>query len=370
MQEIKKTRIVIASVLKPVDEPRMFERIGKSLAENGYEISIIGSQPSSHHEMTDIQFIPHQKFKRFSVSRILVRFDILKQILYIKPEVLIIATHELIGVAMLFKIITRKKIIYDVQENYYNNILYTNAFPKGTKWLIAFMVRLKEIITSTFISTFLLAEKCYDSELKFTKGKSVVIENKCRMPKDFVRRPSKENIEIIFTGTLAESTGVFQAIDLVKKLHLLNSKIKLRLIGYCSIPRTLMRIKREISEQDFISLIGGDDFVSHQTIFEAISSANFGIIHYPDSLHTKNRIPSKLFEYLSCKLPILIQDNALWAQVADQYQACLKVNFETPDVNSLLQAISTNSFYKTNPQDAEWITEEVKLLKAISSVSI
>ena len=40
---MKKQRIVLASVLKPVDDTRMFEKIGKSLArEPKYEISIYG----------------------------------------------------------------------------------------------------------------------------------------------------------------------------------------------------------------------------------------------------------------------------------------------------------------------------------------
>ena len=30
MQEIKKRRIVLASVLKPVNDPRMFEKMGQS----------------------------------------------------------------------------------------------------------------------------------------------------------------------------------------------------------------------------------------------------------------------------------------------------------------------------------------------------
>ena len=41
MQEIKKRRIVLASVLKPVNDPRMFEKMGQSLSAQ-YEVHIIG----------------------------------------------------------------------------------------------------------------------------------------------------------------------------------------------------------------------------------------------------------------------------------------------------------------------------------------
>ena len=48
MQEIKKRRIVLASVLKPANEPRMFDKIGISLA-NEFEVYCIGA-PAAKEE--------------------------------------------------------------------------------------------------------------------------------------------------------------------------------------------------------------------------------------------------------------------------------------------------------------------------------
>src|SRR5258708_30450516 len=47
---------------------------------------------------------------------------------------------------------------------------------------------------------------------------------------------------------------------------------------------TLFRSK----SHPFVSLVGGNDFVSHEMIMEAIASAHFGIVFYPTSPHTKN----------------------------------------------------------------------------------
>src|SRR5260221_12162025 len=181
MQEIKKRRILLASVLKPVDEPRMFERMGQSLAANGYEVFIVGFPPSNNKSIHGIHLFPHRKFNRISLARIKVRFKILKHAFSIKPNVFTVCTHELLGVAMLYKILTGRKIVYDVQENYWNNIIHTGAWLKIIRPLIAALVRLKEIIASPLFSKFLLAEKCYETELSFAKRKSVVVENKCRV---------------------------------------------------------------------------------------------------------------------------------------------------------------------------------------------
>jgi glycosyltransferase involved in cell wall biosynthesis len=371
MQEIKKRRIVLASVLKPVDEPRMFERMGRSLAENGFEVFIIGSQGSLKSEKDHVHFLPHGKINRISIKRLAVKFKIIKHLFSIKPEVLIIATHELIGVALVYKLFTGRKIIYDIQENYFRNILHTNAFPKYIRWLIASLVRFKEIITSVFFSQFLLAEKCFVSELTFAQRKSVVIENKCRMgfERNRSRRQPNDGIEIIFTGTLAVSTGVFEAISLALKLNAINPKVSLKIIGYCQQVNTLSKIENEIKNHRFISLVGGKDFVSHQTILDAICSANFGIIYYTESPHTRDRIPSKLYEYLACELPMLLQDNPSWTKLADQYQACIKVNFESIDANSILNKMTTQLFYQTKPTDVQWESEEKKLIDTLKNIS-
>jgi hypothetical protein len=368
MQEIKKRRILLASVLKPVDEPRMCERMGQSLAKHGFEVFIAGFPSSSNISIEGVTFLPLQKFKRISVGRIKARFEILLTALSIKPDVLIVTTHELLGAAILFKLFTSKKIIYDVQEDYWQNIIHTNAWPKLISPLIAFSVRLKEWLVSPFFSKFFLAEKCYEQELRFTRGKSVVIENKCLLPASFQYKTSNEIIQLIFTGTIAASTGIFEAISLSKKLYQLDQRIRLTIIGQCFQSKTLQKIEAEIAGNSFIQLIGGNEFVSHVKILDAISSANFGIVSYPDSVHTKSKIPSKLYEYLSGQLPILLSKNKTWNALCAPSNAAIVIDFKNPDANRILQLMRENSFYLKRPENTSWESEEDSLLTIISSV--
>ena len=363
-----KKRLLLASVLKPVDEPRMCERMGKSLAKHGFEVFIAGFPASSNTSVEGITFLPHQKFKRISLSRIEVRFKILRKAISLNPDLIIVTTHELIGVALLFKFFTGKKIVYDVQENYWRNIMYTNAWPKFIRPLIAFPVRWKEWITSPFFSKFLLAEKCYVAELSFVREKSVVIENKCLVPPAFQRKPSNEIIQLIFTGTIAESTGIFEAIDLAKKLFQIEPRIRLTIVGQSPQSRTLLRIEKEVLENSFIQLIGGKEFVSHDKILNAISSANFGIVSYPSSPHTRDKIPSKLYEYLACRLPMIVKDNKYWVDLCVPSKAAILVDFQNPDANAILDAMRKSQFYTQEPENVLWDSEEGHLLRTINSL--
>ena len=84
MQEIKKRRIVLASVLKPVNDPRMFEKIGQSLSPH-YEVHIIGTKSKTDSSHDNIIFHPLGSYTRLGLDRILSPLRILKKILNLKP---------------------------------------------------------------------------------------------------------------------------------------------------------------------------------------------------------------------------------------------------------------------------------------------
>src|SRR3954470_4064071 len=97
MLEIKKKKIVLASVLKPVDDTRMFEKMAKSLAAiNQFEIFIIGFPTQRNINHQNITTISYPYFTRLSIRRLAARWKYFRHLLAIKPDVIIFNTHELI----------------------------------------------------------------------------------------------------------------------------------------------------------------------------------------------------------------------------------------------------------------------------------
>jgi glycosyltransferase involved in cell wall biosynthesis len=366
----KNNRILLVSVLKPIDDTRMFEKMGRSLNEaGGYEIFIVG-YPSKNppRETGSLHFFPLKKFGRLSFGRFAASINIFKIVYKVKPKVLIVNTHELLIVAMLNRILFGTRIIYDIQENYWRNILQTNAFPKLVRPFLAAWVRLKEKLASPYFHWNFLAEKGYEKELDFIGKKHTIIENKVKLPSGFQRKTDPTKTRLLFSGTLAESTGVFEAIELAKRLRGLESSIELLIIGFCALPQTLKDIQQAIQSSPFITLIGGDSLIPHTRIMEAIANSDFGLISYRMSPHIENSIPTKLYEYLGCQLPILLQDHQPWVEMCRPYSASVTVNFSNPDFNSVLHQIKNLKFYSTVPTDVTWASEEIKLLEVIESL--
>jgi hypothetical protein len=369
MEEIKKSIIVFASVLKPADDTRMFEKMAQSLAQSQkYELHVIGYPPKVMHAPRSIFVHPLRRFKRISVGRLLAPVTVLRKVWRLNPALLIVNTHELLGVAFTMKALRGCKICYDIQENYFRNILYTNAFPFLLRPFIALYVRAKEISFSPFIDHFILAESGYEQELKYLPARKTVIENKLRLSShSFVKKSNKDGfIHLLFSGTLAISTGVFEAVLLAKELHQKNEKIRLTLIGYCAQQDVLNQIKTAIRDNDFIALIGGDTLIPHQQILEEIYESDFGIISYPPNPSTENAWPTKLYEYLGCHLPVLLTDHKPWIDRCAPYPAAITVNFNHIDAGDILVKMETTVFYTLKPNDVFW--EEEKFEKVIDAL--
>ncbi|MBL3658385.1 glycosyltransferase [Fulvivirga sediminis] len=373
---MKKHKLVIGSILKPVDDTRMYEKFGLSLDQTTkYDINIIGFYSKKLPKESNIKFHPIFHFKRLHPSRLLAPSKFLKKLIELRPEIVIINSHELLLTTTLYKIFFGAKIIYDVRENYFRNLLFTPTFPLLLRPLLAGYVRAKEYLSTLFFDHYILAEKQYAEEFSFSKKKHTIIENKYLPQQHFktpTKRPEKtlensEKIRLIFSGTIAESTGVFEAISLAKNLHNLNPKIELKIVGFCSLPETLKRVKLELKNSPFITLIGGDQLVSHQTILSHIQEADFGIICYPKNRSTINSMPTKLYEYLGNQLPIILQNHERWEQLSQQYNAGIIINFREVNYHELISKMEqTENFYSTLPgEEILWYSEENKLTNLI-----
>jgi hypothetical protein len=364
MPEIKKRRIVIASVLKPVNDTRMSEKIAQSLADTcQFELHVIGLQ-ANVLPVSGIIPHPHSPFPRLSLTRLITPWKIFRKINALRPSLLIITTHELIWPALLLKTLTDCKIVYDLQENYFRNILHTRAFPLPVRPFLALYVRLKEVVSSPFIDHYFLAEKSYVSEIRFIGKRFTVLENKMKKPAQL--RPRKRNAgKLLFSGTLAETTGVFQAIRIATALHSVDPAISLTLIGYCPQRSTLQKIKNEIAKLPYIQLIGGDKLVPHHEILTLIEESDAGIIAYPDNPSTINAIPTKLYEYLGLRLPILLTYHPVWTKICMPYTAAIVFDPARTDAASIVKTLKKGQFYTTIPHDVFWDSEQPRLIRQV-----
>jgi glycosyltransferase involved in cell wall biosynthesis len=339
----------------------MFEKIGATIADsNQFDVTIIGYPSSEQPTHVNIDFRPLYPFGRFSLKRLLAPWKVFQMINKVKPELIIINTPELLLVAFLNRIFYGRKIIYDVLENYYSTIRFTPAFPWLIRVVLAPWVRFIEVVSRAFVNEYFLAEKGYENELGFARPYTI-IENKFpqAIALKYMSSRNKAYSKLIFTGTLAPTTGVMEAIHLCKRLHEIDSTFTLSVVGYCALPDFLNQIKAAISGADFIKLTGGDTLVPHSKILSEIANSDTGIIIYSVNPSTESSIPTKLYEYLAMKLPVVISHNEQSHQLVERFNAGIILT-ENPDYQSLVEQLK-KQFILSRDTSVYWEAEIPKL---------
>jgi len=124
-----------------------------------------------------------------------------------------------------------------------------------------------------------------------------------------------------------------------------------------------------VSGFNFIYLIGGDKLVPHTQIIEAIPKADFGLVSYQPNKSTENCIPTKMFEYMAHKLPMIVQYNPLWKSFCNKHNAAIFLDYKNLDSQSLYNKMLTQKFYpEGTPQEVFWDTEEEKLIDLVQEI--
>jgi len=359
-------------VLKPVDDTRMFEKMAQTLADTGrYEVHVIGFPGTTSTEYPGVTFHPLPYFRRISFDRVRAPFRVFRTLRALSPDVIIVTTHELLLAAAALRMFRKTVVLYDIQENYYRNILYLPTYPLWVRPLLALWVRGWERLLTLFVPRVIASERGYIDELRFIRHKALLIEN--RVKRSTIRprlgQPRRAQA-LLFSGTLAESTGVFTAIHVAGLLHEHDPTVHLTIIGYCAHTETLRQIREAIEGRDYITLIGGDQLVPHDAIMVAIAQADFGLIAYPPNPSTRNTIPTKLFEYIGAGLPVLLINHPAWMQFCDPYRAALVFDPRHIHPEEMLYRMRNTDFYVRTPgEEIFWEAEGVKLVKLVDETT-
>ncbi len=364
-----RTTIVIASVLKPVYEPRMYEKIAITLSKNqGASVHVIGYGTTDQVPDSVIQTYGLGTFNRLSFKRLFASFKVLRLLFQLQPTLAIACTHELLIPFLLYKILhPSTKLVYDLQENYYLNILHTKAFPFLIRWPIALWVRLKERLTLPFFSQVIAAENCYLSEMPFIESKAVVVANKAVVdPILAAARKNtvlKERTCLLYSGTISPEYGIYEAIDLAEKLHAADSSFYLRIVGYCADQKEQKKLHDYIGDKSFVEALPFDQPIAHKEILKAIREADWGLVAYRDNAATRHRIPTKLYEYISHQLPVLSTTNQTWQELVTAYDAGLCINYKQTHIDLLIRLLKMPGFYRSTADRStlSWEEEAKKL---------
>ncbi|EON79350.1 glycosyltransferase [Lunatimonas lonarensis] len=372
MAETKK--IILASVLKPVDDPRMMYKMGFSMREtNKYRLYILGFPPKNPSIFPEITVSTLFDRRRTHPSRLLAGFRLLRHILTIRPQIVIVTTYELLPALIVAKWLHTFKAVYDVQEDYSQNILFNKTMPTLVRKPAASFVKSIEYIATPWIDWYLLAEQCYRATIPKPE-RSTLLENKYQgkiIPKGPLMVSRAKGIHFVIVGTLSEVFGVLDAVKWFKNLVQAEPQHTLEIRGHCPLASLRKRLLELTGDCPQITLDASPVPVTHRLFDHAVDKAGAWLMPYQLTDSIRDKMPTKLFDAMARGIPVLITPNPLWEDFISRYPGGIGVDFtDRSEPQRVVEKLAQTSFFKQAPgTEVSWDSEKDKLIHVIEELS-
>lgn len=367
---MNKSKIVIASVLKPITEPRAFNKLALSLREtNKYHINIIGFCSKKKPTLADIRFTSIFCRSRIHPLRLLASLKFLREIFRYRPQLVIVTTYELLIPALLGKLVLQYRLIYDLQENYHQNVLLNRTSALGIKKPVAWLIRVIEKAAHPFVDHYFFAERTY--RLQFPHiNKFTVLENKFSAELVPLERTEQKRSTFIISGTITPVYGVEKAIKWFISLQREFPETSLTIVGHAPLLAFRQKLEKQAASHPKISMTLSQTPMPYAVVLEAVRQAEIVLMPYDTIDSIRSKIPSKLYESIALKKPILISDNPFWENIISVYPAGLALDFsKTNEAASGYKRLLSLPLYQEEPaNEVRWEGEKKKLLKAVSGL--
>ena len=299
-------KIAIITTRHNPDDNRVYHKEVLLLAKNGYHVYYFAPN-NIDRNIKNITYISLKKsesiWKRLKQTKYIV-----KQIKKNSCEIVHIHDVELLPFALKIKKKLKIHVIYDVHEDYRLQMLSKHYLKDFIRKPLSKIITFLENEANKKLDAIIVADNFVYKY--FTNKNTIILYNYPKIS-DFntqflIPDISKRNeFDIIFPGSMNVFTAQIM-IEITKKCHELNHPIKCIMISPFNFKGGKQLIydsikKSGIDEKYFCIL----DRIPTLEVQRYLSKTKIGMLPLPNNLKLQHNIPTKLFEYMYCFLPVV-----------------------------------------------------------------
>ena len=337
----QQNRITIVTSIHPDFDSRIWKH-ATSLANNGYDVHLVCPWKVDDSKILDgVTFHPFKKIQKRWQRPLLVPFRVLNKLFPLLKKVDLVHFHDidLLPWMAMFSII--KPVVYDVHENYAEEMLVRRWIPKFLRRLLYYVVLIGQFVLSQIIRNVVLVVPSQDKEFNNHRINKIHIRNYASLAllNDVVDNYIKRDNIIVFIGSQHKNNGSLFLLDIAERLCKVCPDTRI----YASDRFSDLRFRdRVISEIRHRGLDGFVKLVTNVKPPEIMSVLNRAIIGISPNLRVTQQIHgihTKLFEYMAAGLPVVASDLPHQIDVIEGNRAGLLARPEDPD--SFVKAIQS-----------------------------
>jgi len=219
---------------------------------------------------------------------------------------------ELIFLGLTLKLLKpAAAVVYDVHEDYPSMMLVKHWLPKPLRPIISLAARLANKGSGLCLDGIVTADPSVQREFQAVAGnKSIVYYN---FPTTYLFNQNQGELpqpeaDLVYIGGMSARSGIFVLLDALSTLLRQGIRPTVRLAGYTDGEEGLRAIREGIENRGLNGQVELSGRIPHSQVPAWIRSGRIGLVTLPPIAKFMKNIPSKIFEYWACGLPVIASD--------------------------------------------------------------
>ena len=372
-------KVCILTSVHPCFDVRIFQKEARSLSAAGYEVTLAGIADFEEQVVEGIRVLglPQPPSR---LLRPLNWWRILRIALGERADIYHFHDPELLLVGGLIKLITGRPTLYDVHENYPEDILTKEWIPGPWRRLVSVAFRLFEDNAVRFVNGVAVVNS--DLERRFgDKTRVVRVSNYSRLDAFVGSRQTAEQSEararpyFVYAGRVSDDRGIYECLRALESLGEEGAELLCAgRLGHVSNEAFGALLRRDQTSTYFKYL----GLLPYEAIPPLLRGALAGLLCFQPTPNNVLGTPNKLFEYMSVGIPVIASDFPFIREVVQEADCGILVRPENVEdiaaaMGRLLRDRKEAARLGRNGLRAvqdryNWESEEKKLLSLYASL--
>ncbi len=302
-------RICHLTTVHPAKDTRIFYRMVRSLAERGHSVVLIA--PESFDDAL-VKASSWNGYVGATSWRLLRMFRALRAALHERADIYHFHDPELIPVGLVLKLLKPSAaVVYDVHEDYPAMMKVKHWIPSFIRPIVAGTASVVNAVAGMFLDGIVTADPSVQKDfLRVARKKTLVFYNfpELSMFTSSSNAPSEVQADLVYVGGISERAGTFVLLDALSLLGQQGVHPTVRLAGYTDGQAGWATVHEGICQRGLEKQIEYVGRIPSSQVPEWIRSGRIGLVTLQPIAKFLKNIPSKLFEYWACGLPVISSD--------------------------------------------------------------